>query len=206
MRYGYARVSTRKQVRENNGLKAQIELLKKNDCEKIVQEEITGKTNTRPKLNWLLGQLTEGDTLVVTKLDRLARSVREGAALIEDLFNRGVTVYILDIGTLDNTPTGKLVMHIFLAIAEFERTLILERTNLGKEVARTKAGYREGRRPIDALKKRDAADLFLFHGKTYKEILNLTGLSSATLTRAVRARKDELAAREIEAQKNKPRK
>ena len=198
MRYGYARVSTRKQSRDCNGLEAQIELLKKNGCEKIVAEEYTGKANTRPKLNALINELKAGDTLVVTKLDRLARSVREGAELVEGLFKRGVTVYILDIGTLDNTPTGKLVMHIFLAIAEFERNLIIERTNLGKEVARTKEGYREGRRPIDALKKRDAADLFLFHGKTYKEIINLTGLSPATLGRSVRARRDEMAAEELQ--------
>lgn len=197
MKYGYARVSTRKQLRDGNGLEAQIELLKKQGCEKIYTEEYTGKEMKRPQLKMLLDEIQNGDMLIVTKLDRLARNIIEGSQIISELFERGVSIYILDMGLLDNTPTGRLIIHIFLAVAEFERSMILERSQLGREVARTKDGYREGRKPIDAQKKRDAADLVIFHNRTHNEVLNLTGLSGSTLVRAIRARRDELAEKEI---------
>lgn len=193
MRYGYARVSTRKQLIAGNGLEAQIELLRSAGCEKIISEEYTGKSNKRPRLMELLLEIKRGDILTVTKLDRLARSLFDGAKLIGELFERGVAIHVLDMGLLDDTPTGRFIINIFLSIAEFERSMILERTALGLEVARTKDGFRIGRRPIDAQKKRDAADLVIFQHRTYKEVINLTGLSSATLTRAIKARRDELA-------------
>lgn len=194
MRYGYARVSTRKQSRDGNGLEAQIELLKRAGCEKIIAEEYTGKADKRPRLSELLAEISTGDTLTVTKLDRLARSLADGANLINDLFARGIAIHVLDMGLLDDTPTGRLIINIFLSVAEFERNMIIERTHLGLEVARTKEGFRMGRKPLDAKRKRDAADLVIFYDKTYKEVVELTGISIATLTRSVRARRDELIA------------
>ena len=108
------------------------------------------------------------------------------------MLNRGVAVHILNMGLLDNTPTGKLITHILLAFAEFERDMIIERAQAGKEIARAKDGFRDGRPPIDPKRKRAAAELILFQHRSYREVSDLTGLSSSTLVRSVRALKSEL--------------
>lgn len=193
MKYGYARVSTRKQSRDGNGLEAQILELKKAGCEKILTEQITAATATRPVMKKLLEDIQEGDILVVTRLDRLARSLTEGKRIIDDLFQRGVVIHILNLGILDNTPVGNLIVHIFLSIAEFERATIIERANAGLEVARSKEGFRLGRKPVSAKRKRDAVDLILNKHMTYPAVAELTGISMSTLHRAVRAYRAELA-------------
>ena len=192
MKYAYARVSTRKQFREGNGLFEQIEKLKAVGYDSLVVEEFTGSTTKRPMLDDLVSNLKDGDTIIVTKLDRLARTTTEGSNLIKDLLNRGVSVHILNMGLLDNTPTGKLITHILLAFAEFERDMIIERTQAGKEIARTKNGFRDGRPPIDPNRKRAAAELIVNQHKSYKEVSALTGLSLSTLVRSVQAFKADL--------------
>lgn len=192
MKYAYARVSTRKQSREGNGLEEQIARLRSEGFDELVVDEFTASTNKRPNLAELLSKLQNGDSLIVTKLDRLARSTSEGSKLISDLLNRGVSVHILNMGLLDNTPTGKLITHILLAFAEFERDMIIERTQAGKEIARTKDGFRDGRPPIDPKRKRAAAELILLQHRSYREVSDLTGLSMSTLFRSVRALRDEL--------------
>ena len=193
MKYAYARVSTRKQMRNGNGLFEQIEKLKAVGYDSLVVEEFSGSTTKRPMLDDLIANLKAGDMLIVTKLDRLARSTSEGSKLINDLLSRGVSVHILNMGLIDNTPTGKLITNIMLAFAEYERDLIIERTQAGKEIARTKYGFRDGRPPIDQKKKDFAADLIMNQHKSYKEVEELTGMSRATLSRAVRAAKDKKA-------------
>ena len=193
MKYAYARVSTRKQMRNGNGLFEQIEKLKAVGYDSLVVEEFSGSTTKRPMLDDLIANLKAGDMLIVTKLDRLARSTAEGSKLINDLLSRGVSVHILNMGLIDNTPTGKLITNIMLAFAEYERDLIIERTQAGKEIARTKYGFRDGRPPIDQKKKDFAADLIMNQHKSYKEVEELTGMSRATLSRAVRAAKDKKA-------------
>ena len=190
MRYAYARVSTRKQS-FGNGIEEQIEKLTAVGFDELVVEEFSANTTKRPKLDQLISKLQAGDMLMVTKLDRLVRSSSEGSKLINDLLSRGVAVHILNMGLIDNTPTGKLITNIMLAFAEYERDLIIERTQAGKEIARTKDGFRDGRPPIAWSRKKAAADLILLQGKTYKEVEELTGLSRATLARAVRKIKDE---------------
>ncbi|MBR6888188.1 MAG: recombinase family protein [Selenomonadaceae bacterium] len=106
--------------------------LKNAGFDELVVEEFTGTTTKRPCLDALIERLQSGDTLLVTKLDRFARSTAEGSALINELLNRGVSVHILNMGLIDNTPTGKLITHIMLAFAEYERDLIIERTQAGK--------------------------------------------------------------------------
>ena len=99
-------------------------------------------------LDKLLSKLGAGDMLVVSKLDRVARSTAAGCELMEDLLGRGVTVHILNMGVLDNSTTGKLIRTIFFAFAEFERDMIVQRTHEGKEIARANnPAYREGRKP-----------------------------------------------------------
>ena len=186
MKFAYARVSTHKQSRDGNGLNEQIAKLENAGFDELVVEEFSGATTKRPHLDALIQRLQTGDTLVVTKLDRFARSVAEGLSLINSLLDRGVHVLILNMGLIDNTPIGKLVTTILLAIAEFERDMIIERTQVGKEIARTKHGFRDGRPPIDQKKKDFAANLILNEHKSYNEVSELAGLSKSTLTRAVR--------------------
>ena len=198
MKFAYARVSTRKQFRDGNGLEEQIAKLENVGFDELVVEEFSGATTKRPQLDALIQRLQTGDTLIVTKLDRFARSAAEGLFLINSLLARGVHVFILNMGLIDNTPIGKLITTILLAIAEFERDMIVERTQAGKEIARTKNGFRDGRPPIDQKKKDFAADLILNQHKSYNEVVELTGLSKSTLTRAVRHAKANL----ILAEKN----
>ncbi len=146
MIYGYARVSTRGQERDGNGLDAQIAVLKQAGCEKIYHDAYTGTKMDRPEFTKLIGMLKPGDRLVVAKLDRLARTVVGGADLIRKLMDEGVAIHVLNMGMLDNTPIGRMVANVMFAFAEFERDMIVERTNDGKRIARGHAGYKEGRK------------------------------------------------------------
>ena len=201
MKFAYARVSTRKQFRDGNGLEEQIAKLENVGFDELVIEEFSGATTKRPQLDALIQRLQTGDTLIVTKLDRFARSAAEGLSLINTLLARGIQVFILNMGLIDNTPIGKLITTILLAIAEFERDMIIERTQAGKEIARSKNGFREGRPPIDQKKKDFAVDLILNQHKSYNEVVELTGLSKSTLTRAVRHAKANLLLAENNAGK-----
>ena len=145
MLYGYARVSTRGQQRDGNGLEAQRAQLEAAGCEEIAEEAYTGTTTDRPVLDALLARLGDGDSLVVCKLDRIARSTIEGCALVRSLIDKGVAVKVLNMGTLDSTPVGKMMVAVMFAMAEFERDMIVQRTQEGREVARSRPGYREGR-------------------------------------------------------------
>lgn len=185
MKYGYARVSTNKQSNEGNSLESQKNLLLENGVEKIYEEKFTGTKMERPELEKLLNVLKEGDVLVVCKLDRIARTIAGGSALIEELINKGVTVNILNLGIMDSSPASKLVRNIFLSFAEFERDMIVERTSEGREVARLKDSYIEGR-PKKYTKKQLDHAISLLKDNSYKEVSSLTGISISTLTRAKR--------------------
>lgn len=177
MKYGYARVSTRGQ-----DLNAQIERLKQEHCEIIYAEKMTGTTTDRPEFKKLLNKLQSGDTLVVTKLDRFARSTQEALAIIKDLFVREVKIDILNLGRIENTPSGKLIFTVFSAFADFERDLIVERTQEGKAVARKDPNFREGR-PKKFSKKQLEHALTLLDTHSYKQVQELTGVSKTTLWR-----------------------
>lgn len=148
MLYGYARVSTKGQ-KDGNSLEAQERALLERGCDKVLKEAYTGTTTDRPVLSELLEILQPGDILMVTKLDRLSRSASSGAKLVQDLHARGVIIEILNMGRVDNTPMGKLMITMLFAFAEFERDSIVERTLEGKALARQKEGYREGRLPLE---------------------------------------------------------
>ena len=147
MRYGYARVSSVGQQKNGNSLDAQVEQLKQRGAEAIVSECFTGRKVDRPKFTELLGKLQPGDELIVCKLDRFARSSKHGADLIQELVNKGVRVNILNMGIADNTSTGKLLLNIMFAFAEYEADMIAERTGEGKaEKKATDPNYKEGRK------------------------------------------------------------
>lgn len=115
MIYGYARVSTATQGRDGNSLEEQEATLRAYGCQEIVAEAFTGKTMERPKFQSLLERLQPNDTLVVCKLDRFARTAIEGVQTVRELFERGVNVHILNMGMVENTLTGNLIMTIMLA-------------------------------------------------------------------------------------------
>lgn len=149
MIYGYARVSSAGQANEGNSLEAQEKTLREHGATEVYREVFTGTKKHRPKLDALLAKLNDGDTLIVTKLDRMARSVVHGSELVKGLIERGVTVHVLNMGIMDNTPSGKLMRTMFFAFAEFERDMIVERTSEGKEIARLDPNYKEGRKPVE---------------------------------------------------------
>lgn len=183
MVYGYCRVSTQMQARDGNSLDAQKKLLKENGVEEIYSDAFTGTKAHRPELDKLLTVLQEGDKLVVTKLDRIARSASQGIELIQTLLDKGITVHVLNMGLLDNTPTGKLIRNIMLAFAEFERDMIIERTQEGKAIARRQPDFREGR-PRLYNKKQIQHALELLQDHSYRQVTELTGISKSTLIRA----------------------
>ena len=182
MIFGYARVSSKTQLLKGNSLEEQQKILYENGCAEITVEQYTGKIMERPKLDKLIQKLRAGDTLMVTKLDRLARNVPEGIILVRQLFNRNIRVHVLNIGLLENTAMGNFFLATLLAVAELERNMIIERTQARKEIARTKAGFREGRPPIPDIKVKHALELLSNH--SYKEVVEITGISKATLVRA----------------------
>lgn len=138
---GYARVSTQDQHTE-----LQFDALSKAACEQVFEEKVTGKLRERPQLTQCLSTLRKGDTLVVWKLDRLARSLKDLVEIIEDLQQRGIGFRSLTEAIDTTNAGGKLVFHIFGALAEFEHSLITERTKAGLAAARAR-GRKGGRRP-----------------------------------------------------------
>lgn len=194
MIYGYARVSTKGQAKDGNGLESQQkEILKKYENAKIFEESYTGTKADRPVLNKVLEQLQEGDTLVVAKLDRLARNTIEGIKIVEDLFAKGVAVHVLNVGLLENTTMGKFFLTTMLAVAEMERNTIIERTQAGKEIAKSKEGFKEGRpKTYDKEKLDNALSMLSVNGgdKSYKDVERLIGISKSTLIREMRKRKE----------------
>lgn len=180
MKYGYARVSTLQQ-----DLEAQTQALKNEGCEddNIYSEKFTGTKADRPKFKQLIAKLKKGDTLVVTKLDRFARSTVDAIQTVKNLFERGVKVHILNMGLVEDTPTGRLIFNIMSAFAEFERDMIVERTQEGKAIAKQREDFREGR-PNKFNKKQIQHALSLLVNNSYKEVEKLTGISKSTLIRA----------------------
>lgn len=145
-RYGYGRVSTKGQATNGNSLEDQRVKLEDAGCDEIIMEAYTGTKVDRPKFTRLLEGLESGDTLVVCKLDRFARTASEGSELVKDLLARGVNVHILNMGLIENTPTGRLILNVLLSFAEFERDMIVERTSEGKAIKRaTDPDFKEGR-------------------------------------------------------------
>lgn len=185
MIYGYARVSTKGQAKDGNSLEAQEKALKEAGAIEIYADAFTGTKADRPEFEKLLKVLQDGDTLVVTKLDRFARSMTQGSELVSELIDKGIKVNILNIGMLDNTPASKLIKNIFFSFAEFERDMIIERTSEGKAIAKQKPDFREGR-PVTYKKEQINHALELLESNSYKQVEALTGISKSTLIRAKR--------------------
>jgi Site-specific recombinases, DNA invertase Pin homologs len=191
MIFGYARVSTRGQAKDGNSLEYQEKELKAAGAEKVYYDTYTGKVTDRPELDKLIKSLRFGDTLVVTKLDRIARSVISGAELIDELTNKGINVNILNMGIIDDTPTGKLLRNVMLSFAEFERDMIVQRTQEGKAIAKKRPDYKEGR-PKKYTKKQLEHAMELKKTHSYNQVSEMTGISVSTLIRTRKQKEEQL--------------
>ena len=183
MIYGYARVSTKEQAKDGNSLEAQTKALTEAGATKIYADAFTGTKTDRPEFDRLMDDLESGDTLIVTKLDRFARSMSQGSELVSELINKGIKVYILNIGVMDNTPSSKLIRNVFFAFAEFERDMIVERTQEGKAIAKqNNPNFKEGRPKTDDKLIKLVVELSK-NKHSIKEIVEITKLSRSTVMR-----------------------
>lgn len=182
MIYGYARVSTLKQLKNGSSLEDQVQKLVDAGVpkENIFQDGFTGTKMNRPQFDILMGKITTGDTLIVTKLDRFARTAVEGGAIVQDLHKKGIIINILNMGVADNSPMGKLMVTMLLAFAEFERDMIVERTQTGRQ----NTGRVGGRPHKFSEAKLKLAMKLLDDGNSYTSVAEQTGISKSTLIRA----------------------
>jgi DNA invertase Pin-like site-specific DNA recombinase len=178
LKIGYARVSTQDQK-----LELQLDDLNRYGCEQLFKEKKSGKSKEPPELEKMLGQLRAGDVVVVWKLDRLGRSLKDLIDLVAEFKSKGVEFISLQDGINTGTPTGRFTFNIFASLAEFEREIIRERTKAGLEAA--KSGGRNGGRPkglsLEAQNKAYyAKELFAASNKSIQEIAKVLGIGRAT--------------------------
>jgi DNA invertase Pin-like site-specific DNA recombinase len=188
---GYVRVSTKGQL-DGYSIDQQIGEILSVYKEVVIYEEGLSGAKERPVFNEVLSILEKDDILVVTKLDRFCRTTKEGLQYIDMLLEKGVKIHILNMGLIENTPVGKLIVTNLLAFAEFERAMIIERTQSGKAIAKTKEGFKEGR-PKKFTKKQldNALSMLNINGGnySYSQVEELLGISKSTLIRENNKRK-----------------
>lgn len=180
MKIGYCRVSTTDQ-----NLNLQKDALKNAGCEKIFEDVISGAKSKRPGLSEIIDYAREGDSIVVWRLDRLGRSLKDLITIVGKLESRGVEFMSLHESIDTKTSSGKLYFHLFAALAEFERNIISERTKAGLDAARSRG--RLGGRPklLNKKKRKHAVDLYNSKEKTIKEICEIMNISKPTLYKYV---------------------
>lgn len=194
MKRGYIRVSTKKQE-QGTSLQDQRDAMQNEGCQEIYQDVYSGASIDRPEFDRLCKEVQAGDTIIVSKLDRIARTETEAYNLVVGWVRAGVRVHVLNMGLIEDTEIGRLILHIMLAFAEFERDLIVSRTQSGRAYKRaTDPNYREGRKPAYSKAQIDHA-VDLLHKHSFSEVALMTGMSRSTVVRAARAqgfRKSEL--------------
>lgn len=191
MIFGYSRVSTKGQARDGNSLDAQMTALKNAGCEYVYTDVFTGTKLDRPEFSKLRNKIRKGDTLVVTKLDRLGRSVSQASAIITELLDEDITINVLNLGILSNDSVNTLMRNVLLSFAQFERDLIVQRTQEGKAVAKaSNPDFREGRPPKYDKDQLDNA-MELLKTRSYMQVVKLTGISKSTLVREKKKRMAE---------------
>lgn len=180
---GYARVST-----QGQDLAQQRATLRESGCTRIFEEKISGAKRDRPELGRLLDHLRAGDVVTVTRLDRLARSTRDLLEIAERIKEAGAGLRSLAEPWADTTtPAGRMVLTVFAGMADFERSLIVERTSAGRIAAKAR-GVRFGPRPTLAAEQiAHARQLIEGDGKPVAEVARLLGVHRATLYRALEA-------------------
>lgn len=175
-RVGYARVST-----DGQELTAQLEQLETAKVDKIFKEKASGIKEDRPQLAALLDYVREGDTVIVCKLDRIARSTKHLLQIVESLESKGIAFQVLNINLDTSSPTGKLMLSMLAAIGQFEREMMLERQREGIRIAKAAGAY-TGRQPT-AKKHSDRVLALLAEGKTKQAVADEVGISIASVYR-----------------------
>ena len=181
MLIGYARAST-----QDQNLELQSDALTKVGCQKVFEDKVSGTRADRPGLAKALEILREGDTLVVWKLDRLGRSVKQLVDLVEELHKQGVQFKSLTDAIDTGTPSGRFFFHVMVSLSKMERELIVERTRAGLEMAR-RLGRKGGRKPKMTDSKIESAKKLLASGVPPKDVARNLGVSVPTLYRWVPA-------------------
>lgn len=185
---GYCRVSSIGQ-RDNTSLPEQTELILQKYPLAEIKSEVYSGAAERYIFNQVVEDMEEGDILVCTKLDRFCRTTKEGLEYIDILLEKGCSIHILNMGLIENSPIGRLIVTQLLAFAEFERAMILERTKSGRARARLDPEYKDGRKP-KFTKAQIAHALQLLDSNSYKKVENMTGISVSTLVRAKRKKSE----------------
>lgn len=206
MIYGYIRTSTKD--KQENSIALQSKRVMEAGATKLFKDKASGKSiEGRPALKELLGVLKEGDTIVCTKIDRLARNTKELLQTIEDIHEAGATLQVMNFGTIDNTPMGKMMITMLGAFAEFERSLIQERVIEGVERAKAEGKYKSNSRP----RKNKADDPKLLHAfklydehYTVKQIEEITGIKRNTFYRRLKEREILAEAKEAPTEAKEP--
>lgn len=181
MLIGYTRVSTQEQ-----NLELQREALIRGGCQKVFEDKVSGTRADRPGLAKTLEMLREGDTLVVWKLDRLGRSVKQLVDLVGELYEQGIQFKSLTDAIDTSTPSGRFFFHVMASLAEMERELTVERTRAGLEVAK-QLGRKSGRKPKMTNSKIESAKRLLASGMPPKDVAKNLGVSVPTLYRWIPA-------------------
>jgi DNA invertase Pin-like site-specific DNA recombinase len=185
MLVGYARVST-----DDQNLNLQMDALDQAGCEQIFEDKLSGAKAERPGLHQALQYTRAGDTIVVWRLDRLSRSLKELIEMVTLLESKGIGLKSLQEAIDTSSSSGKLIFHIFGALAEFERNLIRERTQAGLQAARARG--RKGGRPKALNKDKQALAVRLYDEKKHSvdKICEMMGISKPTLYKYIEAAKD----------------
>ena len=176
---GYARTST---IEQEAGLEVQVAELQSLGCTKVFAEHVSSVDDQRPELRAALEWCREGDTFIVTRPDRLARSVTDLLRIVEDLRARKIAIRILSLGVDTGTATGTLILQVLGAVGEFERAIMLERQRAGIAKAKAEGKYR-GRAPTARAKTSEVMRL-KGEGKTVAHIVQTVGISRASIYRA----------------------
>jgi len=184
MLIGYARVST-----DDQNLDLQSDALTQAGCDRILEDRISGSKSERPGLKEVLNYARTGDTIVVWRLDRLSRSLKDLIEMVTLLESKGIGLKSLQEAIDTSSSSGKLIFHIFGALAEFERNLIRERTHAGLQAARARG--RKGGRPKSLDKDKQALVVKLYEEKkhTVKQICQMMGISKPTLYKYIESAK-----------------
>jgi len=181
MIFGYARVSTLEQ-----NLDRQLDQLKENGAEEIIQEKITGTKADRPQLNRLLDKIREGDTILVSDLTRLSRSTKDLFNLVDKIEKKGANIKSLKESWLDTTtPQGKLMFTFMAGISQFERDLISQRTIEGLAAARARGKVGGRKSKLDSNKKKAIYDLYQAKKTTVKDICNTFDITKPTMYKVI---------------------
>lgn len=158
----------------------------------IYKENFTGRVLDRPVINEVLKELEAGDTLVITKLDRLILNVKDGITILDQLFNKNIIVHVLNVGILENSRMGRFFIQTMLATVEMESTMLREKIKAGKNVAKQKPDFKEGRPKLFTEEEIEKAlSMLLVNGGkfSYDKVAEITKISKSTLIRENKKRK-----------------